>query len=88
VQRGAPGTFVYLVKPDDTVTVRPVKLGPAAGERIAVTSGLSPGDKVVVDGADKLREGATVEIAGKDAPPKDGARKGGGSSSCTQRRPT
>src|SRR5690242_7741155 len=36
VQRGAPGTFVYLVKPDDTVTVRPVKLGPSAGERVAV----------------------------------------------------
>ena len=36
VQRGAPGTFVYLVKPDDTVAVQPVKLGPGNGERVAV----------------------------------------------------
>ena len=62
VQRGAPGTFVYLVKPDDTVTVRAVKVGPSDGERVTVASGLAPGDKVVVDGADKLREGAKVTL--------------------------
>jgi multidrug efflux system membrane fusion protein len=62
IQRGAPGTFVYLIKPDDTVTVRPVKLGPSAGERVAVQSGLTPGDRVVVDGADKLREGAKISL--------------------------
>jgi membrane fusion protein, multidrug efflux system len=60
VQRGAAGSFVYLIKPDDTVTVRPVKLGPTNGERVAVASGLAPGDQVVVDGADKLRDGAKV----------------------------
>jgi membrane fusion protein, multidrug efflux system len=60
VQRGAAGTFVYLIKPDDTVTVRPVTLGPSEGERAAVQSGLAPGDQVVVDGADKLRDGAKV----------------------------
>jgi multidrug efflux system membrane fusion protein len=60
VQRGAPGTFVYLAKDDDTVTVRKVTLGPADGERVVVTDGLQPGDKVVIDGADKLREGAKV----------------------------
>jgi multidrug efflux system membrane fusion protein len=68
VQRGAPGTFVYLVKADDTVTVRPVKLGPSAGERIAVESGLAPGDKVVVDGADKLKEGAKIALPGASQP--------------------
>ena len=68
VQRGAPGTFVYLVKADDTVTVRPVKLGPSAGERVAVESGLAPGDKVVVDGADKLKEGAKIAVAGAAKP--------------------
>jgi multidrug efflux system membrane fusion protein len=71
VQRGAPGTFVYLVKPDDTVTVRAVKLGPSAGERIAVESGLVPGDKVVVDGADKLKEGAKIAAAGAAKPSGD-----------------
>jgi membrane fusion protein, multidrug efflux system len=60
VQRGAPGTFVYLVKPDDTVTVEKIALGPGTGDQVVVTSGLKPGDKVVIDGADKLREGAQV----------------------------
>jgi len=60
VQRGAAGPFVYLIKPDDTVTVRPVKLGPANGERVAVETGLAAGDQVVVDGADKLRDGAKI----------------------------
>ncbi|MDA8232579.1 MAG: MdtA/MuxA family multidrug efflux RND transporter periplasmic adaptor subunit [Magnetospirillum sp.] len=67
IQRGAPGTFVYLVTPGGTVTVRPVTLGPTSGERVAVTAGLAPGDRVVVDGADKLREGAKVTLPGSPA---------------------
>jgi membrane fusion protein, multidrug efflux system len=62
VQRGAPGTYVYLVNADSTVAVRPVTLGVASGERVAVSAGLSPGDRVVVDGADKLRNGAKVTV--------------------------
>jgi membrane fusion protein, multidrug efflux system len=60
VQRGAPGTYVYVLSDDQTVTVRPVKLGPSSGDRVAIESGLSPGDRVVIDGADKLRNGAKV----------------------------
>jgi multidrug efflux system membrane fusion protein len=60
IQRGAPGTFVYLLNADNTVAVKPVTLGPASAEQIAIQSGLSPGDRVVVDGADKLRNGARV----------------------------
>jgi multidrug efflux system membrane fusion protein len=60
IQRGAPGTFVYQLNDDQTVTVKPVKLGPANGDRVAVEQGLSPGDRVVIDGADKLRNGAMV----------------------------
>ncbi len=60
VQRGAPGTFVYLVQPDESVKMQVVKLGPVEGETVAVLSGLSPGDKVVVDGADKLKDGAKI----------------------------
>jgi len=82
IQRGTPGTFVYVVKADNTVTVRPVKLGPAQGEVVAVDAGLEVGERVVVDGADKLREGAKIELASRDpaAAPKggDGARKKGG----------
>jgi len=62
VQRGAAGPFVYLVKPDGTVTVRPVKPGAASGEKVAILSGLEPGDPVVIDGTDKLREGARVTL--------------------------
>jgi multidrug efflux system membrane fusion protein len=82
IQRGTPGTFVYLVKPDNTVTVRVVKLGPAQGDNVSIEAGLAPGELVVVDGADKLREGAKVEPVGKDAAPgKDGARKSGDANS-------
>lgn len=62
VQRGAPGTYVYRIEADDTVAVRPVELGPTDAGMIAVTSGLSPGDRVVVDGADRLRDGARILI--------------------------
>ena len=66
IQRGAPGTFVYLVNADNTVAVRPVTLGPASAERVAIQTGLAPGDRVVVDGADKLRNGARVVVRGAD----------------------
>jgi multidrug efflux system membrane fusion protein len=62
IQRGVPGTFVYLVNSDSTVSVRPVKLGTTDGDRVEVSSGLSPGDRIVIDGADKLREGAKIVI--------------------------
>jgi multidrug efflux system membrane fusion protein len=62
LQRGSQGSFVYVVKEDNTVSVRPVKLGPADGERVAVESGLADGERVVVDGMDRLREGARVQV--------------------------
>jgi membrane fusion protein, multidrug efflux system len=62
IQRGVPGTFVYLVNADDTVSVRPVKLGVTAGDRVEVLSGLAPGDRIVIDGADKLRDGAKINV--------------------------
>ncbi len=61
VLRGAPGTFVYVAKADKTVSVRPVAIGPAEGGRTIVESGLAPGEQVVIDGTDKLREGAPIE---------------------------
>ena len=66
VRRGAPNgvvtTFVYLVKADRTVAVRPVNLGTVDGERVAVTSGVAAGDVVVTEGGDRLRDGATVQL--------------------------
>jgi membrane fusion protein, multidrug efflux system len=78
IQRGAPGTFVYVVKEDKSVAVTPVKLGPVQGEVTAIASGLAPGDVVVVDGTDKLREGAKVELITRDAQATApaGARRG------------
>jgi membrane fusion protein, multidrug efflux system len=67
VQRGAPGTFVYVVNANNTVTLRKVTLGPASGELVSVTSGVRPGEQVVIDGVDKLREGAKVTTAGEPA---------------------
>ena len=62
IQHGAPGAFVYVVKPDQTAAVHQVKLGPGDGQHIAVLDGLQPGEKVVVDGSDRLREGAKVTL--------------------------
>src|SRR6266853_20050 len=77
IQRGAPGTFVYLVNADNTVAVRPVTLGPASAERVAIQTGLAPGDRVVVDGADKLRSGARVVVRGADGGAGGGGAPGG-----------
>ena len=60
IQRGQPGIFVYLVKADDTVEIRVVELGATDGERVAITKGLQVGDQVVIDGTDRLREGAKI----------------------------
>ncbi len=67
LQRGSDGLFVYVVNPDKTVSVRNIKTGPTEAERVAVTSGLQPGEVVVTDGGDKLREGSRVSLPG-DAP--------------------
>jgi membrane fusion protein, multidrug efflux system len=61
VQRGTGGTFVYVMKPDKTVTARKVTLGVEDGTDVAIEQGLALGEQVVVDGADRLREGAPVE---------------------------
>ncbi len=62
IQRGAPGTFVYLINSNSTVSVRKVDLGVTDGERVEVRSGLAPGDSIVIDGADKLRDGAKINL--------------------------
>lgn len=62
VLNGSMGTFVYVVNADNTVSVRAVKTGPVDGERASIASGLTPGERVVIDGSDRLREGAKVTI--------------------------
>ncbi|MFG1422360.1 MdtA/MuxA family multidrug efflux RND transporter periplasmic adaptor subunit [Roseixanthobacter liquoris] len=87
VQRGAPGTYVYLVQPDNTVSVRKITLGPSDASRIVVTQGLAAGDKVVVDGADKLREGAKISEPDAAAGGKPGPAAGEGSERRQRRNP-
>jgi len=69
IQRGVMGAFVYVVKADQTVSVRSVTLGPSEDEKVAVLKGLEPNERVVVDGADKLREGLKVKLINRESVP-------------------
>jgi multidrug efflux system membrane fusion protein len=64
VLSGAPGDYVYLANTDSTVSVRKVTLGPSDGKNTAILSGLIVGDTVVIDGTDRLNDGAKISIAG------------------------
>src|SRR6266851_4590576 len=80
IQRGVQGTFVYVLKEDKTVALRPVKVGASEGENVMVDSGVSPGEVVVVEGSDRLRDGARAEVpdpASRAAGAEGGAPKDG-----------
>lgn len=71
VQRGAEGTYVFVVTQEGgskTVQQRVVTIGPGDARNVTITKGLKPGDTVVVDGADRLRDGAQVEVPNATAP--------------------
>lgn len=70
IQRASFGTFVYVIQPDGTATIRKVTLGVSEGERVAITEGVAPGERVVLEGVDALQEGVEVEIVG--TPPSNG----------------
>lgn len=88
IQRNTNNTYVYLVQPDSTVTIRNVTVGATEGDDSEITSGLTPGDVVVLTGVDKLQDGSkvTVQIPGENNSPdlgskgqgKNPASKGGG----------
>ena len=60
IQLGASGSYVYVVNADKTVAVRKVKTGPADAKNTVILSGLTAGENVVIDGIDRLRDGAKV----------------------------
>jgi multidrug efflux system membrane fusion protein len=62
VQRGPQGTYAYLIKPDKTVEMRPIKVAQTEANLTLVDEGLKPGEQVVVDGQYKLQPGAHVEL--------------------------
>ena len=81
VQQGSEGAFVYRLAADGKVAAVPVRLGPADAGKAAVEEGLAVGDRVVVDGLDKLKDGAKVEAIDPkavDAPGREGRRSGAG----------
>lgn len=71
VQPSQKGPFVYVVKPDNTVEMRPVQVALTEGENSAISEGLKSGEKVVVEGQTKLKEGAAVR-EGKASAGADG----------------
>jgi len=62
VQQGSVGAFAFVVRDDNTVEVRKLQLGPVNGDWVAVNQGMQPGERVVVEGSDRLRAGAKVDI--------------------------
>lgn len=77
LQYGSKGTFVYLLKDDSTVVVTPVQAGPSDGQRTLIESGVAAGDRLVLEGTDRLKDGAKVEVIGDQpavAKPEAGKR--------------
>jgi len=72
IQRGAAGTFVYVVQADNSVLTKVVQLDAQDGDWQAIRGPIQAGDKVVTDGADRLRDGSKVEVV-KSAPPRAAA---------------
>ena len=80
IERGQQGSFVYVVGEDNKVAVRVVALGHTEGERVAVNSGIAVGDNVVVDGADRLKDGIEVLVQTPSGAPSGGWKGRSGAS--------
>jgi multidrug efflux system membrane fusion protein len=77
IQNGSQGTFVYVVKQDQSVEVRPVTVGVTEGNIASIANGLAAGEKVVTDGQDRLQAGVTVDAHTDARPAPAGAANGG-----------
>ncbi|WP_199154574.1 MdtA/MuxA family multidrug efflux RND transporter periplasmic adaptor subunit [Chromobacterium sp. ASV23] len=73
VQLGKVGNYVYTVGDDSTVSLAKVKTGPASGDNTIIEDGLKPGQRVVIDGVDKLRDGAQVKVVDRAAQAREAA---------------
>ena len=69
VQNGQAGTFVFVVRPDQTVEMRPLTVGRTQGDEAIISAGLSAGETVVTDGQVRLVPGAKVEVASREGKP-------------------
>jgi membrane fusion protein, multidrug efflux system len=68
IQRGPQGAYVFTVKPDKTVDMRPVNIAFSQGNSAAIDKGVAPGELVVTDGQDKLQAGSRVEMRNGGGP--------------------
>lgn len=73
IQRNTNNTYVYLIQPNNTVTIRNITVGTTEGDQSEIVSGLNPGDKAVMTGVDKLQEGSKVAPT-MSAPTTNGAK--------------
>ncbi|MCE9519574.1 MAG: MdtA/MuxA family multidrug efflux RND transporter periplasmic adaptor subunit, partial [Verrucomicrobia bacterium] len=91
IQRGTRGAYAYVLNNDETVTLRNLTTGAMHGDRTLIREGLKPGDKVVTQGVDRLRDGAKVDVIEPGSPPaaplaeskngedkRDGSKRGKG----------
>jgi multidrug efflux system membrane fusion protein len=82
IQRSPQTTFVYVVKPDQTVEMRDVEVGPTEGDQTVVEKGVRPGEIVVTDGVDKLQPGTKVNL-GRGGPGRGGSTRPSGATGPT-----
>ncbi len=75
VRQGNSGDYVYVLNADRTVSLRPVTRGQATVDRVVIATGLQAGERVITEGADRLKDGSRVTLAG-DAPRAPGAGAG------------
>jgi len=78
IRTGTTGDYVFVLKPDRTVTIRPIRRGQATVDKVQIAAGLAVGERVITEGADRLKEGSRVTLPGDPAGPgmRGGRRQG------------
>ncbi len=76
IQKSPQGAFAFVLNPDKTVTMRTVKTGITQGGETSITEGLAAGEQVIVDGAERLRDGSKVEVKEQGQTGKEGGKGG------------
>jgi len=91
LQRSPQSTYVYVVKPDQTATMRPVDVQLTDGDTTSIRKGVAPGEMVVIDGVDKLHEGSKVAVREPGQKPpesRQSAEKNGKGKPAKQKKPS
>jgi multidrug efflux system membrane fusion protein len=75
VRHGPQGDYVYVIAPDRSAHITAVRVGPANGDQISISSGLQGGERVVTEGGDRLVDGAMVRLPGQTSGQQNGAAR-------------